>query len=446
MAFKFSKQGAWLIALAAAFAFAGVAAFLLYDLSQPKTLRIAVSPGKGEDVRLVSAIAAQFGRERASIRLRVVERDSPRSAAQALDQGNADLAVVRRDAAMPASGRAVVVFRHSIALFLARPGSNVANISDLANHRIAVIGDPFDRALLEAVLAQYETPRSSVSVLDMSVDELPEAVRNGSIDVVLATGAPTDPQLARTVAALSHEGEQPRFLDVGQSEAIAQRRPIYETAKITAGAFGGTKPAEEIRTVGFAHFLRASRSIDEQTAGDLAKLLLTARNQMAPEFPAASLMRAPNTDKDSAVPVHPGAAQYFDDDQKSFFDRYSDFFYIGVMVLSGLGSGIAAIAGLASSGERSRRLQPLNRVLALLRAARTTASMSELDGIETEADEILAATLRHAETNGLDQSGLTAMSLAFDQLRRAVADRRAVLTMEQASVGQPPSPLLRHSG
>jgi len=372
-----SKRRLWLVAVAAGFAFAGISALLLYDWSQPTTLRIAVSPAKGDDTRLISAIAGQLGRDRAIIRLRVIERDTPVQAAQAVDSGDADLAVVRRDAAMPAEGQAIVLFRHNLAALVARPGSEITKVEDLAGHTIAIVGkSPFDRALLDTVLRQYEIQRESVKVVTLNAEDLPDEFRAGRIDAVLATGPLTEPLLLHAVSAASRDGQMPQFIEIGQSEAIAQRQPVYESSKITPGAFGGSppKPSEEIETIGFTHYIVANRSLDDQAAGDLARLLLAVRGKVSAEFPAAGLIRAPDTDKDSAVPVHAGAAAYIDGDQKSFFDRYSDVFYIGVMVFSGIGLVLAAIAGLANSGERSRRLQPLARVLALMKEARAAAS------------------------------------------------------------------------
>jgi hypothetical protein len=40
--------------------------------------------------------------------------------------------------------------------------------------------------------------------------------------------------------------------------------------------------------------------------------------------------------------AHPGAAAFIDDHMQSFFDKYSDFIYLGIMLLSGLGSGAAS--------------------------------------------------------------------------------------------------------
>jgi hypothetical protein len=61
---------------------AGIAAATLYFTYEPTTLTVAVGPAGGENVRIMQALAQQFARERATIRLRVVVSEGgPRSAA-----------------------------------------------------------------------------------------------------------------------------------------------------------------------------------------------------------------------------------------------------------------------------------------------------------------------------------------------------------------------------
>ena len=62
-----------------------------------------------------------------------------------------------------------------------------------------------------------------------------------------------------------------------------------------------------------------------------------------------------------------------------------------------------------------------------MKSARQADSVESLDRLEAEADEILATTVVDAEKNDLDQSAMAAFSLALDQLRAAIAARRAAL-------------------
>ena len=55
-------------------------------------------------------------------------------------------------------------------------------------------------------------------------------------------------------------------------------------------------------------------------------------------------IEAPSTDKDANVLVHPGALAYLTDDQKTFFDRYGDTIFYGLLIFPIFGSAIAAVA------------------------------------------------------------------------------------------------------
>jgi hypothetical protein len=56
--------------------------------------------------------------------------------------------------------------------------------------------------------------------------------------------------------------------------------------------------------------------------------------------------------------LHPGALAFLDDQEKSFFDQYSDIFYIGAMCLSVLGTAMAAAMARLKrqTAYRSKRL------------------------------------------------------------------------------------------
>ena len=149
----------------------------------------------------------------------------------------------------------------------------------------------------------------------------------------------------------------------------------------------------------------------------------------------ANQIEAPSTDKGAAIPVHPGAAAYLDDEEKTFFDKYNDFIYLGAMVLSVLGSGLAAVATRMSNNRHSEFDRVLERLLEILKAAREAGRLEDLDDLQKQADDILAASLANRRLRGLDSHAMTALGLALDQARDAIRERRSLLT------GQPLRPL-----
>jgi hypothetical protein len=77
------------------------------------------------------------------------------------------------------------------------------------------------------------------------------------------------------------------------------------------------------------------------------------------------------------------------------------------------------------------------RLLAILKAARSAETMEELDGLEHETDEILISALAHHSLNKASGQRIDTLSLAIEQARLAIRDRRRQLR------GEPrPSPRL----
>ena len=145
------------------------------------------------------------------------------------------------------------------------------------------------------------------------------------------------------------------------------------------------------------------------------------------EFPLAAKIETPDTDKDAAIPVHPGAAAFVDGEEKTFLDRYSDFIWWGLMALSAMGSVGAWFAGYLKKDERNNNSSLRERLLDMIAAARKSDSTEELDQMQAEADDILRDTLHCFEHGAIEEGALTAFNIALEQFHNAVADRRALL-------------------
>ena len=165
-------------------------------------------------------------------------------------------------------------------------------------------------------------------------------------------------------------------------------------------------------------------------AGDVTKLLFGVRQSLASDYPAIAQMTKPDTDKDAAVLAHPGAAAFIDDDQKTFFDKYSDFIYLGIMVFSGFGSGAAWLASYSRADDRIRKLRALETLLDIAATARSAETHEQLDRLRCDVDDLVRRTMHQVERNDLDESAMVAFSIALNQAQCAISERRAVLTAQ----------------
>jgi TRAP-type uncharacterized transport system substrate-binding protein len=446
----------WLITLGVLLLFGSLIGAGLYVESQPTTLRIAVGPANGEDAHLVQAIAQQLNRDRATIRLKPVLKDNASDSAAAVDSHDAELAVIRRDRGYPREGLAIAVLRENVAVVivpaagsLAAVGGGTANaakrttktrtpkkiekIENIAGRTVGVIGHSSGNSeLLTTVLKQYEIPPDKVKIIPLDPDDVKGALRATPVDVIFGAGPVTSAYFADAIAASGKGDEKPKLLEIDAAAAIAKRTPVYSSAEIKKGVFGGHAPLPEddLDTISVAHYIVARKSLSDAVAGDITKLLFGVRQSLASEYPAIAQMTKPDTDKDAAVLAHPGAAAFIDDEQKTFFDKYSDFIYLGIMVFSGLGSGAAWLTGYSRADDRIRKLKALENLLDIASAVRLAQTHEQLDKLRCDVDELVRRAMRQVERNALDESAMVAFSIALNQAQSAVAERRALLTAQ----------------
>jgi TRAP transporter TAXI family solute receptor len=438
---NYARSRFWLILIAGMVATAGVVTLSLLYFLRPTTLTIAVAgPADAGDAALVTAMSQQLARDHASIRLKPIFRPGLKEAAQAIDARETDLAIVRHDVAMPPSGQVIIVLRRNYVVIVAAADSKIEKIADLRGKRIGVVG-PGDVNVpaLQTILRQYEIAPDAVAITPLDVRDVVQAAREGLIDALLTAGPLTDESVSTAIQAMTRENSKANFIEVTEADAIAQRNEVYESKEIVAGAFGGSPPRPEkaMDTLSVLHYVVASPSLGEQVAGSLAETLLNLRQGLARDLPTILRMEAPNTEKASNVPVHPGAAAYFDGEQKTFFDRYSDLFYIVLLVGSILGSATAAVASYVKPRAGEAHAQPIAELLQVARSARGAQDNATLERLQREVDDLFELTMSQVENRRIDQTRLLAISLALDQTNRTIADQRMLLAAKGDDRGQP---------
>ena len=433
-----AMRKATLITLAAVLAIVGLLAGAYYFEMRPVTLKIAVGPANSDDVKVVQALTQAFAQNHAYVKLRPVQTDGVTASATALAEGKVDLAIIRGDLDVPRNAQAVAILRKNVVVIWApspvrskgkKAGGKITKISQLAGRKVGIIGRTEANVnLLKVILQQYGVDPSKVEVVQFPANEAAEAIRNQKADAYVAVGPVNSRITAEAIAASVKEGGEVSFLSIDSSEAIAQNHPVYEAAEIPAGAFGSAdRPEEEVKTISFAHHIVARKGLSDTTIAAFTRQLFSVRQQLMSDFPLAAKIETPDTDKDAAIPVHPGAAAFVDGEEKTFLDRYSDYIWWALMALSATGSIGAWFAGYFKQDERNTNASMRERLLDMIATARKSDSAEELDQLQAEADEILRSTLHCFEDGAIQEGALTALNIALQYFHSAVADRKALL-------------------
>jgi TRAP-type uncharacterized transport system substrate-binding protein len=312
----------------------------------------------------------------------------------------------------------------------AAAANKLDSVAKLDGHRIGIVtGGAATPDLLNVILGHYGVASDKVQVSLIDPRNLAEAVNSNQVDVFFVAGPATGHSISEAVTAASRLGQAPTFIPIDQADGIAKRIPAFDSVDIDAGTFGGHPPSpdDSLKSLSFPEYLVARKSFSHDAIGTLAKLIFTSRLAIASAMPGEIKIEAPSTDKDAATLVHPGALTYLNDDQKSFFDKYGDDIFYGLLIFPIFGSAIAGVASYFQKTGRTRRLRLLQRLLDLVRKAHAAPSLEALDEMQVEVDHLVVAIIHQSEREEYDQTVQASFALALDQVRFAIATRRGIL-------------------
>ncbi|MGA2994948.1 TAXI family TRAP transporter solute-binding subunit [Bradyrhizobium sp.] len=434
------RSSPFLLIAASLLIFAAIAgaAFLLW---RPTTLRIAVGPAGSDDQRLIQALAQTFASEGSPVRLTVISTAGAVESLGLLGTGETDLAVGRADEEMPKGAGSVAILRKNVVVLWAPSGapkkgakkdtkSKIKEIADLEGHRIGVLGrTPININLLKVILTESGLNPDKVAVSRFSTSQITDMVKDPSIDAFMTVG-PLDSKITTdAITTTARLRGEPAFIPIDVSETIAHKHPLYESEEIPGSSFTSApaRPEDTVDTVSVNHLIVAPKSLSESTVGAFTRALFQVRPALARDDPAASKIQKPDTDKDAAIPAHPGAAAYIDGTERTFLDKYSDYFWGGILLLSVLGSGAAWVRHYMKRDERNVTTLHRDKLLSAIGQVRKTDSLEELDALQEEADEFLRETLECYDDGAIEEGDLSAYGLVLEQFHHAVVDRRAVI-------------------
>jgi hypothetical protein len=188
-----------------------------------------------------------------------------------------------------------------------------------------------------------------------------------------------------------------------------------------------------VTTLQVSFYVVGKKSLDKDLIADFTQALTSARRDLLAEYPILAQVKAPDTDAGAYLPVHPGAAEFYNGTQQSLLDRWSNAIFLAPMALGALASVVAAAWHFLRSGELKSKEPGLDSLYALGRRIRNAETESELLEIENEIDEVLRAQRTKADDdeNALDAATLNVVAHRLENL---IHDRRAALAGANSEV------------
>ncbi len=193
-------------------------------------------------------------------------------------------------------------------------------------------------------------------------------------------------------------------------------------------------PEDDLTTLKASLYLVANKKLSSDVITSLTEMVMRVRRDLLVEQPLFAQIAAPSTDPDAYLPVHPGAAAFYNGTQQSFIDKYSNAIYLTPMVLGGIASVLAAAWKFLGIGNPETRQGPLDSLYALARRIRVVEKDTELSDIEEEIDNILNAERIKAESGDESAVDDATLNVVAHRLENLVQDRRAMLAKKREVV------------
>ena len=188
-----------------------------------------------------------------------------------------------------------------------------------------------------------------------------------------------------------------------------------------------TIPAEDLDTVALQWLLVAQSRLSTAIAGNLARAIYENKGELALENGFASKIEPASTDKDAFIVAHQGAADYINDDTKSFVDRYSDLAYLGVAVLGIIGSLFAALYAKVTRIAPEKASELATAILDIGERVEHATSMEALDALQDELETVLRGAVIGLRDGTISKDGLDTFKLGYEFVRDELAMRRESL-------------------
>jgi TRAP-type uncharacterized transport system substrate-binding protein len=419
------------VALAVA---AGAGLFGYRYWTHPVTLTVAVGSIDGEAAKAMSAIASRLVSTNAPVRFNVVETATALEAAQAFAAGKVNLAVVRGDAGDFSQGGSVVIVARVVAMIIGPPGSSLDSMAALKGRTVGVIGAEANAKLVDVLSKEYGLVRAKV-FKDVTVADARRALQSKEIDALLVV-IPLSGKYLSLVRGFFQQSSksQPVMISIDSASAIAEAERAYESFDIPKGTLRGNPPVpdDDLTTLRTSLYLIANKKLSSDLVASLTQTIMSVRRDLLVEDPIFAQITAPSADADAFLPLHRGAAAFYNGTTQSFMDEYGNWIYLTPMILGGIATALAGAWKFLGIGQ-SESEAPLDALYALSRRIRKADTEAELSDIEDEIDGILKAQRAKAAAGDESAVDATTLNVAAHRLENLIHDRRTLLAGRPAA-------------
>lgn len=401
----------------------------IYLNFQITKLTIAAGPARGESYQLALAISEQLVLCESSVRLQVLETKGSEQNLKLLQAGKVDLASIPVNSSVSTSVKLVSYLFEDLFQIVVSDTSGIQQIADLKGKRIAI--PPVEgRAndLFWILLKHYRLSSQDLIVQSLTGETADEAFLNNKIDAIFRLR----PAGNKLIQKLVQQGRA-RIIPIDQATALKIQYPELKAAILPKGVYQGNVaiPAEDLATISVRRVLVANHRVRPENIHEMIKTIYENRQILTNKMPLANEITAPDLNGGSLIPIHVGAANYYNRSEPDFLAKNSDLIGLVVTIIISALSWLWQIKEKFASSQKNCSDLYNNELLQLMEDIKNCDDLDSLDQIKQILYQKFAIAIEAFDRDRITFESLQSIRFTWDVTMSATRDRESALLQQR---------------
>jgi uncharacterized protein len=220
-----------------------------------------------------------------------------------------------------------------------------------------------------------------------------------------------------------------RIIPIDQAAALRVRYPEFAAAILPKGVYQGNVaiPEQDLATISVRRILVANSRVSTEAIYELTKTIYENRQVLLNKMPLANEISAPDLNGGSLVPIHLGAANYYNRAEPDFFTKNSDLIGLVVTIVLAALSWLWQLKEQFSRNQKNRSDLYNNELIQIMDDVNNCNDIDSLDRIKQIMYQKFAIAIDAFDRDRIAFESLQSIRFTWDATMLAIKDREAYL-------------------
>ncbi len=401
------------------------------DSNAERTWKVGAERRGSDNYELLQALAERVSGQSDGFRLAVLQTAGSSESLKLLEDGVIDFAAIPADAISRPDLAMVANLYPDTYHLIARRDAGISAVRDIVGKRVGL--PPITSSEYRSfwyIIDQYTVQPERFTARPYDQDDAIIALRNREIDAMFVMRAPGNRRLKWLADAAQID-----IIEIDQASAMQVKRPALKPVTLAKGVYSGTPaiPDRTITTVAADRILVTRTAVPDEVVRKVTATLFENQRELSLSSRLAGFVSQPAIGGATLLPVHPGAAAFYNRDQPSFFQENAEPIGVTVSVAAILMSLLLWAKRRWEEGQKGR-IDVYNLDLLRMTAdARTASSGAVLARLRTELFEMLDHVVHDLDKDKIDGQGFQYFAFTWRVALDAIAAREQELRQPSSS-------------